>query len=153
MSSSNDESTKHSWDAVLQELIDKGEVSEDVLHDSDTIMRWWKSLTPAKQEEITSRVKELSQTSGVKPDKTTRPKKKIMETKCTCESCGNIWFYGKQEVTERNAAAMHNVGKALTCCSGCLPAVFIPDKKVIDLDKCPKCGSRAIIKENVTHEV
>ncbi len=61
MSSSEDENRKHSWDAVIRELVAKGEVPEDVLHDSDAIIRWWRSLDPAKQEEIKSRVEELSQ--------------------------------------------------------------------------------------------
>jgi len=61
MSSSADENRKHPWDAVIRELVAKGEVSEDVLRDSDTIIRWWKSLDPTKQEGIKSRVEELSQ--------------------------------------------------------------------------------------------
>ena len=61
MNSSEDENRKHPWDAVIRELVAKGEVSEDVLHDSDTVIRWWRSLDPTKQEEIKSRVEELSQ--------------------------------------------------------------------------------------------
>ena len=61
MGSNADENRKYPWDAVIRELIAKGEVSENVLHDSDTIIRWWRSLDPAKQEEIKSRVEELSQ--------------------------------------------------------------------------------------------
>ncbi|HUV75852.1 MAG TPA: hypothetical protein VMW00_04295 [Dehalococcoidales bacterium] len=61
MGSSADENRKHPWDAVIRELVTKGEVSEDVLYDSDAIIRWWRSLDPTKQEEITSRVEELSQ--------------------------------------------------------------------------------------------
>ncbi len=61
MGSSADENRKHPWDAVIRELVAKGEVSEDVLYDSDAIIRWWRSLDPTKQEEITSRVEELSQ--------------------------------------------------------------------------------------------
>ena len=61
MGSSADENRKHAWDAVIRELVTNGEVSEDVLHDSDTIIQWWRSLDPAKQKEITSRVEELSQ--------------------------------------------------------------------------------------------
>ena len=79
--------------------------------------------------------------------------KKIKETKCTCKACDNIWFYGKQEVLENTGSTLENIGKSMMCCSGCAPAALIPDKKVVDLDKCPKCGSKAIIKEEVIHEV
>jgi len=61
MNSSADENRKHAWDAVIRELVAKGEVSEDVIHDSDAIVRWWRSLDSTKQEEITNRVEELSQ--------------------------------------------------------------------------------------------
>jgi len=80
-------------------------------------------------------------------------KKIIQETKCTCSACGNIWYYGKQEKSEQTANALSNLGKGMMCCGGCLPAALIPDKKNIDLNKCPKCGSRAIKKEVVDHEV
>ena len=79
--------------------------------------------------------------------------KVISETKCTCAACGNVWYYGKQEASDIKAAKMQNAGKAMMCCSGCLPAILIPDKKVVDVDKCPKCGSKAVKKEIVTHEV
>jgi len=79
--------------------------------------------------------------------------KKIKETKCNCNACGHNWFYGKQEVLESTGAAMGNVGKSMMCCGGCLPAVLIPDKKVTDLNKCPKCGSKAIKKVVITHHV
>ena len=61
MNNSADENRKHSWDAVIRELVAKGEVSEDMLYDSDTIIRWWRSLDPVKQEEITNRVRDISQ--------------------------------------------------------------------------------------------
>ena len=77
----------------------------------------------------------------------------ITETKSTCSACGNVWYYGKQEVSDIKAAKMREVGKAACCWGGCLPAIFIPKKKVVDVDKCPKCGSRAVKKETVTHEV
>jgi hypothetical protein len=68
--------------------------------------------------------------------------KKIKETKCTCTICGETWFYGKKDVTE-------NTQDKTACCSGlgCIPA------KQKDLDKCPKCGSRAVKKEEVIHEI
>ena len=79
--------------------------------------------------------------------------KKIKETKCTCKACGHTWFYGKQEVLESCSAGLSNCGKSMMCCSGCAPALIIPDKKVVDIDKCPKCSSRAVKKEEIVHEV
>ena len=79
--------------------------------------------------------------------------KKVRETRVTCTACGNVWHYGKAEELESAGAALQNAGKFMMCCSGCVPALAIPDKKVIDLNKCQKCGSRAIHKEIVEHEV
>ena len=97
----------------------------------------------------------------------------IQETKNTCNACGKVWFYGKEEIAhkkdiekENSAAAcgnctagLDNCATTTMCCSGCAPAVFIPEKQTkpmkeeIDLDKCPNCGSRAIEKGIVTHKV
>lgn len=79
--------------------------------------------------------------------------KEVKETKCTCASCQNIWYYGKLEASQQSANKMSNLSKNLMCCGGCLPALLIQDKAVIDLDKCPKCGSKAVKKEIVTHHV
>ena len=79
--------------------------------------------------------------------------KTITETRCTCNACGKIWHYGKQEQLESAGAAMSNLGKSMSCCSGCLPAIFIPDKKLVDLNKCPNCGSKNIKKEQIAHAV
>jgi hypothetical protein len=99
-----------------------------------------------------------------KPNK--QPKtitKKIKETKCTCQACGNVWYYGKSEEWENKANRLINTGstigevsKGMACCGGCVPALFIPpDQKieVKDLDKCPKCNSTAMRKEEIIHEV
>jgi hypothetical protein len=78
---------------------------------------------------------------------------KVSETRCTCQACGNIWHYGKTEQLEAIGNAMQQVGKAGMCCTGCFPAALIPDKKVVDLNKCPKCGSKAIKREKITYDV
>jgi DNA-directed RNA polymerase subunit RPC12/RpoP len=83
----------------------------------------------------------------------TKKPKQITETKCVCQACDNMWFYGKTDKLEQFSNASSNCGKSMMCCGGCLPAVFIPDKKTTDLNKCPKCGSRAIKKETITHNV
>ncbi len=86
-------------------------------------------------------------------DKKTKGPKDIKETKCTCSACGNIWYYGKQEAWEQKSNVMSNAGKSMMCCSGCLPALLISRKKTMDLDKCSKCGSRAVKKEEIIHHV
>ena len=82
-----------------------------------------------------------------------KSRKKITETRCTCRTCGDVWHYGKSDELESAGAAMSNLGKSMMCCGGCLPAAVIPEKKVVDLGRCPKCGSRAVSKEQVVHEV
>jgi len=97
----------------------------------------------------------------------------IQETKCTCKACGNVWFYGKEEIAqnasnsmencgtglENCGSGMQNTGKSMMCCSGCAPAVFIPKqqekplKEIEDLGRCPKCNSRAVVKEKITHQI
>jgi len=89
--------------------------------------------------------------------------KNISETKCTCQACGNIWYYGKREEIQNKAERISNLGKSMSnsgsdmmCCGGCLPAAFLPREKITpikDLNKCPKCNSQAIKKEIVTHQV
>ena len=89
--------------------------------------------------------------------------KKIKETKCTCAACGNIWYYGKEELRRNKSERIKNSGREMSnlsnnmlCCGGCLPALFMPDKHIIpvkDLNKCPKCNSSAIKKEEIIHEI
>jgi hypothetical protein len=107
---------------------------------------------PASQQPINSNSKTMEQI----PEKfgpSIKQGKIIKETKCYCSACGNLWYFGKQDELESAGNAMSNVGKEMMCCTGCVPAAFLPDKKVIHLDKCPKCGSSAITKEIVTHVV
>lgn len=83
--------------------------------------------------------------------------KSITETKCTCNACGKIWHYGKQDKVEQQSAKLANAGKAMMVCGSCgcgTPlALLIPDKKVMDLTKCPQCGSKNIKTEEVSYEV
>lgn len=79
--------------------------------------------------------------------------KKIKETKCTCKACNKVWHYGKEEVKEKRSNQLHNAGKGMMCCGGCFPALLVKDKEVKNLNKCPNCGSKAIIKEKVIHDV
>ena len=89
--------------------------------------------------------------------------RKIKETKCTCQACGNVWYYGKGEYLQNKGQRMinsanqsSNCSSDLLCCSGCWPAAFLPKAQQVpvkDLNKCSKCNSSAIKKEIVIHEV
>lgn len=89
--------------------------------------------------------------------------KKITEIKATCKACGNVYYFGKNAEMDYKFKKIDNFGKSLEnagtdmmCCGGCLPAAFAPKKQkdaLVDPAKCPKCGSKAITKEKVTHEV
>lgn len=80
--------------------------------------------------------------------------KSISEIKCTCIACGRVWYYGKSEALNDAGNSMVNLGKNLMACGTCcLPLALIPDQKVVDHNKCPNCGSSAIKKETVVHEI
>ena len=79
--------------------------------------------------------------------------KQIQETRCTCSSCGNVWHYGKREAFQNAGNALSNATKDLYACSCCFPLFFLKGKDVKDMNKCPSCGSSAIRKEQITHDV
>src|SRR5664280_2502223 len=79
--------------------------------------------------------------------------KSVSETKCTCVACGRVWYYGKLEALDSVSDSLLNVGKNLMACGTCCWPAFFFDKKVVDYNKCPDCGSKAIRKETVVHEI
>lgn len=105
----------------------------------------WKQLEQKNKEELEKKKQEFLARKNAP--------KKIIETRVTCKSCGNVWHYGKQEQLDNASNSLHNAGKAMMCCTGCLPALLLSDKKITDFNKCPKCGSKAVKSEQVTHEV
>jgi len=78
----------------------------------------------------------------------------ITETKAACQACSEIWYYGKKDKQEQFSNQYNNTCTKPALCCTCSPlALLIPDKKIIELNKCPKCGSRAVKTELVTHNV
>ena len=77
----------------------------------------------------------------------------IKETKCTCVQCGKVWHYNKKDSFENKMNKISNAGKAMSCCGGCVPALFIKDKKVVDLTRCPSCNSNNVKCEEISYEV
>lgn len=81
--------------------------------------------------------------------------KQIKETKCICKACNHVWYYGKQDVAEAKGKKAKKCGEDMQNCGNalsCRPTIPFRDERV-DLDKCPECGSRAIKKEEVIHNV
>lgn len=82
----------------------------------------------------------------------------IKETKVTCLACHEVYFYNQSDKINNFADKMDAAGDELiktSCCCLFFPlglfTTMIPKKKVEDLDRCRKCGSRAIKKEIVVH--
>ncbi|OGM02088.1 hypothetical protein A3K72_00040 [Candidatus Woesearchaeota archaeon RBG_13_36_6] len=105
-------------------------------------------------------IKDGKRFCSIKCKKEFKPKKdiNIKEIKCTCNKCGKIWYYLPQEKIEQTGAKMHNLGKnmmtASLCCGnpmGCFGAL-IPEKRVIELDRCPECNSKNVKKETRYHK-
>jgi predicted nucleic-acid-binding Zn-ribbon protein len=89
------------------------------------------------------------------PEKQISDKPQIEEIKVTCWQCHHIWFYDESDRTGFGTKPGIKTSLVKTwCCCSCFPlgfvAFLIPKKK---FNHCPKCGSRAIQKEIVTHNL
>jgi len=122
----------------------------------NTIQKWQKSYRSWQQKELAVAKKAQEKIKKEREEAKQKQellKKEIHETKCVCQACGHTWFYGKSEKKEQDLNAMSNAGKAMACCT-CSPLfLLVPDKKIVDLEKCPKCNSKAIKKETIIHNV
>jgi len=83
--------------------------------------------------------------------------KYIKETKCTCNSCGNVFYYGKKEVWENRSKICDNLAKEASAASCCYCNPFINATKnentITDFNRCPNCGSKNVTKEEISHEI
>lgn len=85
--------------------------------------------------------------------------KTIRETKVTCKACGNIWHYNSWDAfgnaVDHWDAGTNELNKSCCCCLFFPLGIFAflaPKKQVKELDRCPKCQSRAVTKEIIEHE-
>ena len=132
-----------SWESEARELMYAGETAAAI-----KLIQEQGHVSKEGAERLLDSWRRAGESLGPKP-----PSRKIRETRVTCLACGHVWYYGKAEALESAGAALQNAGKSMMCCTGCVPAVFIPDAKVVDVAKCQKCNSRAVTKEIVEHEV
>jgi hypothetical protein len=78
--------------------------------------------------------------------------KKQGETKCTCKSCGNVWYYDAKEEREIRADRIGKIGRDMLRVGeglqgNTLPWLIPENQKKDIINKCPKCNSSAIQKE------
>jgi hypothetical protein len=78
--------------------------------------------------------------------------KQIQETRCTCSACGKVWFFGKSDIYQSYSGKLRNAGKTISGCTCCWPMSYMSREKT-DLEKCPNCGSKAVKKEQIIHDV
>lgn len=84
-------------------------------------------------------------------------KRVVKETRCTCNACGRVWYFGRADWDDELMA----LGTQLTCCGlGCLPGLLalpftnrFAGGALERKSRCPDCGSRAITIELVEHHV
>ncbi len=103
-------------------------------------------------------IEKLNPAAALKADagsaqKRSEPTRKISEIKATCQACGHIYFFDKTDQLTHMGAEMEKTGQAMMCCGGCWPMAFAPQKQTVDPSRCPKCGSRAVQKEKIVHEI
>jgi len=98
---------------------------------------------PTSDEELATMAAEVAAAEGA------RNVRRIQETQFTCSACGKTWFWCKTDQLQNAGNALDNCADTMMCpCCNCFP-----QRKVVDPNKCPNCGSRATSKEVVTHEV
>lgn len=77
----------------------------------------------------------------------------IKEIKRTCTVCGTIWHNSSGEEMENFANKLSNAGKSSLFLGGSLLTLLVKKKDVVDLSKCPNCGSIATTKEKVVRKL
>ena len=86
-----------------------------------------------EKEAMKAEWKEFSEKSQKKVSHLGCTKQK--QTKCTCRSCGKVFFYSEYDVKKNKATVFAGSALALS--------------QMKDLNKCPECGSIAIEKKQV----
>jgi DNA-directed RNA polymerase subunit RPC12/RpoP len=105
-----------------------------------------KKGNPQDEKISFNKIETLPKRNGIGP-------KRIQETRCTCSACGKVWYYGKKDVYNNVSKQIRNAGKTISGASCCCWPMSYMNREETDMGKCPSCGSKAVIKEQITHEV
>ena len=68
----------------------------------------------------------------------------VWENRAQCNQCHHVWFFTEIDVLDAKAKSYKNAAKNLFALGAFLPLALIPDEKINDPKRCPKCGSRTI---------
>ncbi len=93
-----------------------------------------KKILEKNKEEFKIELNEIKTKLVEKANDASLEKKK--EMKCTCVSCGKVYYYGDAEVLRNTVNALNFSIYSIN--------------QLKDLNRCPKCGSRAVKKEEVS---
>ena len=105
-----------------------------------------KRANPQDEKITFNKIETLPKRNSIAP-------KRIQETRCTCSACGKVWYYGKTDVYNNFSKQLRNAGKNISGVSCCCWPMSYMGREETDMGKCPGCGSKAIKKEQITHEV
>lgn len=72
----------------------------------------------------------------------------VRETQGTCSVCKHNWYFNMADILREKGKRMKDTGKDLLAL-GFLPLALIPNEQIRDLERCPKCGSRAVTLRDV----
>jgi hypothetical protein len=76
--------------------------------------------------------------------------KHVTEVKAICAACGNVWYYTVGERVKEFGRKMQRGGEELRTLG--VGRAYMP-AGATRTTECPKCGSKAINRETVTHEI
>lgn len=78
----------------------------------------------------------------------------LKEIRCTCKSCGKIWYYTNKDIAHEGLKSFNNFSKDFyQSCDCCILGAMMPRDKIRDLKRCPSCESKNVSFEEVAHKV
>ena len=131
---------------IKPEIMQIGESPKKYAHIPLVAENTGKRDNPQDEKITFNKIETLPKRNGIAP-------KRIQETRCTCSACGKVWYYGKTDVYNNFSKQLRNAGKNISGASCCCWPMSYMSREETDMGKCPGCGSKAIKKEQITHEV
>lgn len=75
----------------------------------------------------------------------------VRETQGMCSVCKHVWHFNAKDVFAQTGKQMKNMGKDLLALGVFLPLSLLPNEQIQELERCPKCGTRAVTLSDVVN--